>query len=291
MSANQQFCDITGLDPHTASQYLEMTNGDLQRAIDLYFSGAQPSSSKPQPKPARPAQPGPQRGHPAPRPAPQQPQKSANDMIKDIFENASKQAPPAPDDPADQNAEKHKITFYKNGFTVDDGEFRDNNDPANAEFLAAVERGQVPRELMNKHQAVDVEIDDQREKDYKKPKPVYKPFSGTAHSLAGSSSAPKPQPAVPAPAAPAQPAKTNYATQGEPTTRVRIQMPDGQVLTLTVNQSATINNLKTYVHENRPEFKIQTMKLKCTFPPKELSNPSATILDEGLKMATIQVLQ
>ena len=285
MSSQQQFCDITGVDPNTASQYLEMTNGDLQRAIDLFFSGAAPSK----PRAPGPSQPGPQRGQPAPRPV-RPPQKSANDMIKDIFDNASKQAPPAPDDPSNENAEKHKITFYKNGFTVDDGEFRDNNDPANAEFLAAVERGQVPRELMNKHQAVDVEIDDQREKDYKKPKPVYKPFSGQAHTLAGSGSAPK-QPAKPAPAAaPAQPAKTNYATNGQPSTKVRIQCPDGQVLTLTVNQSATIADLKSYIHENRPQLSQQTMKLKCTFPPKELTNPSATILDEGLKMATIQVL-
>ena len=40
-----------------------------------------------------------------------------------------------------------KITLYHNGFTVNDGAFRDNDDPANAPFIKAITDGHVPREL------------------------------------------------------------------------------------------------------------------------------------------------
>lgn len=280
--------DITGTDQQTANAYIEMAGGDVSRAVDLYFSGAAPTPKRTPTQPApKPTRPGPQRGVPAPRPA--QPQKSANDIIKDIFDNASKQAPPAPDDTSSENAEKHKITFYKNGFTVDDGEFRDNQDPANAEFLSAVEKGQVPRELMNRYQAVDIEIDDQREKPYKKPKAPFNPYAGKAHTLADSHSAPKP--VQPVQTKPTAPVKNNYAIDGQPSTKVRIQFPDGHNLQLTVPQSATIYDLKRYINENDSSYKINSIKLKCTFPPKELNNNQSTIIEEGLKMATIQISQ
>lgn len=41
----------------------------------------------------------------------------------------------------------HTITFWLDGFTVDDGPLRRTADPENARFLADINRGQVPREL------------------------------------------------------------------------------------------------------------------------------------------------
>ena len=34
-----------------------------------------------------------------------------------------------------------KITLYRNGFTIDDGEFRAYNDPANKKFMAELNKG------------------------------------------------------------------------------------------------------------------------------------------------------
>lgn len=283
--AEQQIIDITGLPRDQARQYLEMANGDVQRAIDLYFSGAEVR------KPTRPAQPrpagsGPMRGQPAPRPA--QPQRSANDIVKDIFDNASNRQQPEDDEETAKNVSKHKIVFYKNGFVVDDGEFRDNNDPANAEFLASVEKGQVPRELMNRYQAVDIEVEDNREETYKKPKAPVNPFAGQSRTLGDAVPQQKPQPA-PTGAVPANQTKS-FADAGQPTTKLRIKFNDSSMLTLTVNQSATIGDVKKYISQCRPEYRPSSIKLKVNMPPKELNNDSATILDEGLKMAQINVL-
>lgn len=48
-----------------------------------------------------------------------------------------------------------KLKLWKNGFSIDDGELRDYATPENAEFLASVKRGEVPRELVNETRGAD----------------------------------------------------------------------------------------------------------------------------------------
>ena len=43
--------------------------------------------------------------------------------------------------PVPQQPTEHTITFWQNGFTVDDGPLRTREDPASDAFLAAVNRG------------------------------------------------------------------------------------------------------------------------------------------------------
>jgi UBX domain-containing protein 1 len=38
----------------------------------------------------------------------------------------------------------HTVTFYNNGFTVDDGPLRQQDDPANAPFLQSIEKVRAP---------------------------------------------------------------------------------------------------------------------------------------------------
>ena len=82
--------------------------------------------------------------------------------------------------------EEHTITFYQNGFTVDDGPLRSPDDPANAAFLAAVNRGQMPAELMGEdgaNQEGDVHIIDKSGEPYKPPPVTLKPFGGEGRSM------------------------------------------------------------------------------------------------------------
>lgn len=278
--AEAQICQITGLDPETARQYLQMANGDVARAIDLYFSGAdvrKPAAQRAGPQHGS----GPRSGSKAP------PKKDAASIVDNIFNNAQKPQGGNPDED-EEGVDKHKITFYKNGFIVDDGEFRPNDDPANAEFLAAVEKGQVPRELMNGRQAVDVEVDDQREKDFKAPPKPFNPFQGKGYSIGDGTARPAPA-AMPA-AAPAGNQSKSFASGGEPTTKLRVLLPDRSVLTLTVNLSATIGDVKNYISQLSPQHRPSTLKLRVAVPPRELNDNSATVQSEGLKMAQIQVL-
>lgn len=40
-----------------------------------------------------------------------------------------------------------KVTLYRNGFTVNNGPFRDAEDPENAKFLSTLSDGYVPQEV------------------------------------------------------------------------------------------------------------------------------------------------
>lgn len=49
----------------------------------------------------------------------------------------------------DKTQNKIKLTVYKNGFTIDDGTFRNKADPDNKKFMEEVEKGFIPQELVS----------------------------------------------------------------------------------------------------------------------------------------------
>lgn len=56
-----------------------------------------------------------------------------------------------------------KITLYSNGFTVDEGEFRDYTDEANKTFMSDVKQGYVPKELQEKFKRkISIGLEDRR---------------------------------------------------------------------------------------------------------------------------------
>jgi UBX domain-containing protein 1 len=52
--------------------------------------------------------------------------------------------------PGHSSAERcvRRLKMWRNGFSIDEGELRNYNDPSNTEFLACIQRGEVPRELI-----------------------------------------------------------------------------------------------------------------------------------------------
>ena len=73
------------------------------------------------------------------------------------------------------------IRFYRNGFTVGDGDLRRMDDPANREFLESMNKGMLPREL-GQAKDVDVAVEDHRSEDYVAP--PYRSFSGVCECAA-----------------------------------------------------------------------------------------------------------
>ncbi|OHT04755.1 hypothetical protein TRFO_06195 [Tritrichomonas foetus] len=284
------FVSITCSTAQQAKQFLEMANGDLSQAIELYYQNPNPPPQTrpapqqrpaPQPQPQRPSQPRPT-GQPH-RPAPGGSNPNPQSMIDDIFHHAQQEQN---FDAGDDKVEKIKVTFWKNGFQVDDGDFRSNEDPQNQEFLQAVSRGMIPRELQKSGVQLDVEIEDNREKDYvPKPKP-FNPFGGKAHTFGGGPSNKAAPPPRPSPQAGG--GETNFAVPGRPATKIRVQMPD-QLVTLSVNTSATIGDLKEYIMQNRPDFRGKKLKLDVAFPPQALTSDSVTVEQAKLKMAQINL--
>ena len=50
----------------------------------------------------------------------------------------------------DKKKNKLKLQVYKNGFILDNGEFRDKNEPQNKKFMQEIEKGYIPNELVKK---------------------------------------------------------------------------------------------------------------------------------------------
>ena len=79
------------------------------------------------------------------------------------------------------------LKMWQNGFSIDDGELRDYNDPRNRVFLASVMSGRIPEELVREARGgeVHVNMEDHKQEEYVKPKVSDKPFQGTGHMLGG----------------------------------------------------------------------------------------------------------
>ena len=71
------------------------------------------------------------------------------------------------------------LKLWKNGFNVDDGQLRSYEDEKNKEFLASIQKGELPRELVNQAQGGEVHLDmqDHREEEFVPPKQAYKLYN------------------------------------------------------------------------------------------------------------------
>jgi UBX domain-containing protein 1 len=110
-----------------------------------------------------------------------------------------------------------QITFYANGFQVDDGPLRSLEDPDGKRFLEVIHRGRVPPEISAMYPSTDIAVTlaDRGDEDYVPPK--YKAFGGQGVRLDGTAGAASASPAQPAAAAPPAPSAAAKGPQPLPT--------------------------------------------------------------------------
>lgn len=200
----------------------------------------------------------------------------------------SQEIPAAPRAPEPAERVERTLHFWRDGFSVDDGDLFRNDDPRNAELLNLIRQGRAPLRIMNVDpgQEVDVEIK-QHEGDYVKPQAKYKPFVGSGNRLGsptpGASGVSMPgafDPTQPAPAAQpaaigAQPATD--VDDSQPTVSLRISLGSGTRLPARFNTHQTIGDVYDFVRRAEPggrEFVLQT-----TFPSTELKDLSQVLGD------------
>ena len=143
----------------------------------------------------------------------------------------------------DGDAEAVSLTFYKDGFTINDGPFRRKDDPANRAFLDEINKGFCPKELQGAGgRAPPVKIKDLRKDDYvPPPEPAYVAFSGGGNSLGGGARAEgdmfEPR---------ASPGEV-VVDEGQPKCRVQFRNSTGKRHVGTFNNSATVDDLQNCV--------------------------------------------
>lgn len=172
------------------------------------------------------------------------------------------------------------ITLYSNGFMLGESEFKAFSNPENQEFAEDLRNGVVPRamEAMVKAECPDatqigVQLVDKSGEEFEEP---FKAFSTAGHSMGSS--------AISSTFSNASPCAI-IVDPSEPTTSIRVTAHDRSRHTVVIQLSNTVFELYQHVMtiSNHPG----PFDLLSGFPPKPLSDPSATIAEAGLKGATV----
>ncbi|KAL9649982.1 hypothetical protein ABK040_003100 [Willaertia magna] len=169
------------------------------------------------------------------------------------------------------------ITFFKDGFSIDDGELRQYDDPKNREFLEAIDKGYVPREVAGTAEEVVVNLINKKTENWSPPPKVFKSFEGSGKSLGGSSSSSSS-------IAIKEPPKFEV-DPNKPTTSLQIRMADGTRLVGKFNTTHTVGDIRNFIKKSI--VKPVAFDIMTNFPNKVLTNDSETIEQAGLKGATI----
>ncbi|KXS21845.1 SEP-domain-containing protein, partial [Gonapodya prolifera JEL478] len=193
------------------------------------------------------------------------------------------------------------LTFWRNGFSVEDGPLMAYDDPQNQELLEHIKNGRAPPSLLNVSvgQPVEVRVQHKLEEDYKAPPKVLKPFHGQGRALGsivpgaetpsgampGSfpSAATSDGAAAPSPSLGSAPALQVDETQ--PITSLQIRLADGTRLVAKFNHNHTVGDLRRFVRSSRAE--ARSWALQTTFPVKELSDDTVTLKAAGLLNAVV----
>jgi UBX domain-containing protein 1 len=184
-----------------------------------------------------------------------------------------------------QQERVHNIVFYRNGFVVDDGELRSLSDPANADFLESLKKGQYPRELVPSdpnHPPVRVNLM-RKDEEYTAPEqPKYKAFQGQARTLASdvgaSSSSDQSRPSMSG-------AKQNdsgewHVDESQHVVKVQLRLTDGSRLIGRFNATHTVADIYRFIRTVRPDRNPQALQL-YGMPPKPLDDLAQTVIDAG----------
>ncbi|GBG85925.1 hypothetical protein CBR_g40738 [Chara braunii] len=186
----------------------------------------------------------------------------------------------------------HTITFWRNGFTVDDGPLRTLSDPANRPFLESIEKGQCPHELEPSDRRVQVSVDlvQRSSEDWKPPpEPKYRAFGGTGRTLGSSSVESQSVPSyLAAPSASSAggsntPAAGLVIDDSKPITSIQLRLLDGTRMVARFNHHHTVGDIRRFIDAARPGGSQTNYHLQAMgFPPKILSDPSQTVKDAQL---------
>lgn len=197
-----------------------------------------------------------------------------------------------------QNLEIVTLTLWRQGFVINDGELRLYEDPANREFFESITRGEIPEELRSKGQTMfRVDLKDNRHEEYVKRSKPFKAFGGSGQTLGS--------PVPPMATASSSSTTSSSSASGnneenekraseelaldssQPTTMLQIRLADGSRLSARFNQTHTVDQVRRYIVNARPQYGAQNFALMTTFPSKELSDGAQSLKDAGLLNAAI----
>lgn len=210
---------------------------------------------------------------------------------EDIFSQAESA------DAAGNGEIRRTITMFRSGFTVDNGPYRQLSDPNNAEFLSALARGMVPRELQSEGDGeVMVGLVDKRGEEYDPDKhgaeqssgsggsgDAFQSFSGEGQSLGVSTS--QNSGGIIDPTHPTYTLSPPPVDSSQPTTSIAVRLPNGKRVVVKLNTSDPVSALGQHIGSQVTGNYVLT----TGFPPTTIEDLEQSVEAAGLKGAQVGV--
>ncbi|ORX83738.1 SEP-domain-containing protein [Anaeromyces robustus] len=179
---------------------------------------------------------------------------------------------------------KRMITFWKNGFSIDDGPLLDYKSHQNV--LKNLEEGYAPTELFNikRGEELNVEVSHRLNDDYIPPPKKFKAFEGVGQKLGSyvpgvDISSPPPQ------SKEKQPEGKVEVDESQPTTTLQIRLSNGSREMATFNHTNTVGDIMQYIKSVNPDSR--PFIIKTSFPNKEYRDVNQTLKEADLLDAVI----
>lgn len=193
------------------------------------------------------------------------------------------------------------LTFWRNGFSIEDGELMNYDNPEHARILEEINTGRAPPSILNVQNGQPVELRVARRTNEDYVSPPARAFSGSGYRLGS----PVPALTVSSNASmSSMPGSFPSASQGsrlgsasreresvttafevdrtKPTTSVQLRMADGSRLLWTANLDHTVGDLRRFINASSPENTSRAYMLQTTFPTKLLDDDSKTVQEAGI---------
>jgi UBX domain-containing protein 1 len=173
----------------------------------------------------------------------------------------------------DKTKNKLKLKIYKNGFILNDGEFRDIKDPINKKFMDEVGKGYIPNELVKKgYNDLGVEMEDNRDRNYEPPKEEkkFQAFTGLGKSISS----------VNTQGLYVDKNATSNVDRSRPTCKVNIRLFNGEVVSEDFNLNQTLQDVINFVKKKSGS---NNFSLLDGFPPRPLTDYYKTIQELHLE--------
>ncbi|THV02582.1 SEP-domain-containing protein [Dendrothele bispora CBS 962.96] len=201
-----------------------------------------------------------------------------------------------------------RLTFWRNGFTVEDGDLYRYDDPNNEEILQEIHAGRAPPSILDVRpgEPVELRVSQRTTEDYVPPPAV--PFSGagqrlgapvpevtnTSTTAGGDGGMPGSFPVGASGSGSGGTGDTRQSMttmfevdQTKPTTSVQVRLADGTRMVCRMNLTHTVRDLRNFINASRPENLTRPYTIGTTFPNRTLEDDMQTLEDAGLKNSVV----
>jgi UBX domain-containing protein 1 len=185
------------------------------------------------------------------------------------------------------------LTFWRDGFSVEDGPLMRYDDPNNAQILEEINSGRAPPQILNVQngQPVELRVARRTSEDYvPQAAGPARLFSGTGNRLGApvlpTSGTDQPMPGrFDERAGPSEPERltTRFEVdQSQPTTSIQLRLADGTRMVCRMNLSHTVGDIRNFINAASPSNLTRPYTIGTAFPNKTLDDDTQTIKDAGL---------